>query len=421
MSYPHVYFLYAEMEQSTIQTFTNGDESNFTAPSPVHGSTNDTLLDDFGNATTIPSGASEKHFLEYGIAKQAMWLFFNSWKIISPPGILGNLIVLIVTIRMKPFNSSSLFMISLAAVDMTLVCGRIPFKELELETVAACKSLWYIFNVLPVYSNYILLFWTVERVIAVSFPLRVNEWCNLTNTTISIIGGGIFSALFCLPWALSHTKDTRSPYCSLEADWIDFLYNVWFIVDTTIFAFTPMGVIFFCNIVIIYKLNQSTKRHKKMTSSEEARKHREKEQRNTTITLLTVSFTFLILHTPIAVYQIFSFMRQESSQKERADWLFVNVIASSLMELQNSVNFYLYFLSGRKYREHTLSMILFWRKRKIAKGRQPVKSTGITNISESVSASNNSVIPPSSSSVITTSDEVASVSKSTNIAWEEGK
>ena len=372
------------------------NETEYTTSMIVNDTTsaqsNSTIFDDLVNTTAASRGTTLKNYLEYEISKTAIWLFFNNWKIISPPGILGNFIVLVVTLRMKPFNSSSLFMVSLAAVDMFLVCGRIPFKEVALENDASCMSLWYIFNVLPVYSNYILLLWTVERLIAVQFPLRVNDWCTLRNTAIAVVGAGIFSALFCVPWGLSQINFVGTPYCTLDKEWREFMYNIWFYVDTTIFAFIPMVAIFFCNILIIIRLKQSTERHKKMTSSEEARKNREREQRNMTITLLTVSFTFLILHVPTVTYQIASFIRFESTPEEKANWLFLNAMASTFMELQNSVNFYLYFLSGRRYREQTLKMILICRSRP-AKDAHTEKSTGVTNmamsVSETASSSNN--------------------------------
>ena len=147
------------------------------------------------------------------------------------------------------------------------------------------------------------------------------------------------------------------------------MYNVWFYIDTTVLVFVPMPVIFVCNITIIYRLKQMTKRHQQMSSSEKAKETREKEQRSTTITLLAVSFVFLLLHAPVAFYQIVSFMRYEPSQRnqnEQANWLMVNIVAQTMMEFQNCVNFYLYVITGRKYRECILNPAGTWRKYNVA-------------------------------------------------------
>ena len=127
----------------------------------------------------------------------------------------------------------------------------------------------------------------------------------------------------------------------------------------------PMLAILFLNIGIICRLKASTKRHKTMTSSEEANKQREKIQRNMTISLLTISFAFIILHTPMAVHNLASFARFETNEKERADWLLFNACSFMLFGSLNSVNFYLYFLSGRKNRQHTLALLCFWRRRSV--------------------------------------------------------
>lgn len=344
---------------------------------------NVTLFDNVTIEITTPEPYI-KPFYEYDIVITADWIFFNSWKIYAPPGILGNLIVIIVTSRMKPFNSSSFFMTSLAAVDLVLVCFRIPFKVRQIETTAMCKLFWYLNNALPVYSNYILVFWTIERFIAVQFPLRVAEWCSLRNTALSVTGVGIFAFLFSLPWVMSTTKSLERYACVIPPDWSYFIYQVWFYFDLSFFVLIPMLTIFLCNIAIIFRLKQSTERHKEMTSSEESRKNREKEQRNLTISLLTVSFAFLILHTPYAVYNCIAFLRHgNEDQAKEAVWVFVNAIGLIIAEVQNSVNFYLYFLSGRRYRQQTLQLFMFCRKRKSARDKVGDSSTNVTALSVS--------------------------------------
>lgn len=345
---------------------------------------NATAFDNLTVETTTP--ARFKGFWEYDIFETAKWIYLQSWRIYAPPGILGNFIVIIVTLRMKPFNSSSLFMTSLAVVDLILICFRIPFKEIEMQSTAMCNVYWYLNNVLPVYSNYILVFWTIERFIAVQFPLKVNEWCCLRNTAFAITGVGIFASLYNIPWGLNHIKSPDRTGCDIVPEWSYFTYKIWLYIEIPIYIFIPMLTIFVCNVTIIYRLRKSTARHKEMTSSEESRKIREKEQRNLTITLLVVSFAFLILHIPAAVYNCFAFLRHEVVGEAEANWVFINTIGITMSELQNSVNFYLYFLSGRKYRRHTIQLFCPWRKTGKDDRRSDV-STKITTMSQGVSNS----------------------------------
>ena len=328
------------------------------------------------------TGANIKPYYEYDIFLAGVWCFQNGWKIIVPPGLFGNVIIILATLKMKPFNSTRLFMISLGVVDLSLNCLRIPFKVVRLESTIACQVMWYLYNALPIHSNYILLFWTLERVIAVQFPLRASEWCTVKRSAVIVIATGIFSFGISVGWPISIVSTTGGIGCTLHRDMIEFVYNVWNKVDSSFFVFIPMIVIFLSNILIITRLQQSTKRHQQMTSSEESRKKREKEQRNTTISLITVCFAFLILHMPLAVYNISSISRAErSSQEEVAIWDFVNFFGLTMMELQNSVNFYLYFLSGKRYRQVTFS-ILFPCRRGPTRQQKVAESTAVTGVSD---------------------------------------
>ena len=96
------------------------------------------------------------------------------------------------------------------------------------------------------------------------------------------------------------------------------MFKVYFNRETAFLVLIPMLVILFLNIGIIYRLKASTKRHKTMTNSEETNKQREQVQRNMTISLLTVSFAFIILHTPMAVHNLASFAHFETTERKTA-------------------------------------------------------------------------------------------------------
>lgn len=133
--------------------------------------------------------------------------------------------------------------------------------------------------------------------------------------------------------------------------------------------------------MIICRLQQSTKRHRKMTSNEESKQKREQEQRNTTITLLSVSFAFLILHTPLAIYNCMAMSAiQLTDQQALANWYFINHFGLTMMEVQNSINFYLYFLTGRRYRAVTFSLFFPCRRIHMSKGKSLATTTNTTGV-----------------------------------------
>ena len=320
----------------------------------------------FENATTtnVSSAAYVKPFFEYNIFLTGYQLYKNGWKVIVPPGLFGNVIIILATLKMKPFNSTSLFMISLALVDLSLNCIRIPFKEIRMETTIACQVMWLFYNALPMYSNYILLFWTLERVTAVQFPLQASTWCTVKRTAIVIAATGVFSFGTSVVWPISVVSQSTKSDCRPSESTVDFIINVWRKLDALFFIFIPMVVIILSNMLIVNGLQQSTKRHQQMTSSNEARIKRERIQRNTTLTLCAVCIAFVVLHMPTAIYSCFSLSKiGRGDQQTIANWEFVNFIGIIMAELQNSMNFYLYFLTGRRYRKVTFSLLCPCRSR----------------------------------------------------------
>ena len=371
---------------TTVSSFSadgNITDSLFNTPDIILENWTSSSLDYMDNVTESVV-TRQKHVTEYDIYKTAIWLYRNSWKMTAPPGLLGNIIIIIITLKMKPFNSTSLFITSLAVVDLCIICVRIAMKSLPLYTTIICQSMLYLYNAIPMLSNYILLFWTVERFIAVQFPLRVGEICTVKRTVVSIVAIGVVSFAINIAWSVSYVAPPTGIGCAIQKDKREFVYKVWYKVDASIFIFIPMIIIFLCNITIIYRLQQSTKRHQQMTSNEESRQKREKEQRNTTITLLSVSFAFLILHTPLAIYNCMAMSAAIlKDQEERATWNFVNSVGLTMAEFQNSINFYLYFLTGRRYRQVTFSLFVPCRKVPETQGKSPDTTTKTTTIHSS--------------------------------------
>ena len=354
----YIFFARIFRMTSTVSSLST-DES---ATDAVRNASNITLepssFEDVVNVSE-PVRTTDRNFYDYNIYKTAIWMFFNNWKIVAPPGLLGNIVIVILTLRIKPFNSTSLFMISLAVVDLSVISSRIAMKAVLFDSTVICQTMWYIYNALPLFSNYILVFWTIERFIAVRFPLRVQVFCTVKRTAVTILVVGIFSFAVNIAWPVSIVKLSYASGCTIYKDKTTFIYQIWYKVDTCIFIFIPMITIFLCNIMIIYGLQHSTKRHLQMTSNEESIRKRNKEQRKTTITLLSVSFAFLILHVPIAIYNcmamVANFLRD---QEALATWNFVNYFGLTMAEVQNSINFYLYFLTGRRFRQVTFSFFV---------------------------------------------------------------
>ena len=368
---------------STTSSFSIDDNATFSMFYTSNTSLENSTSTSFEYVANVSEsvGIHAKSFREYDIHIAALWMYRNSWKVVAPLGLLGNFVIILVSLKIKPFNSTSLFINSLAVVDIFVICSRMPMKTVPLDSTMLCKYMWYLYNALPLFSNYILLFWTIERFIAVHFPLRVMDLCTLKRTALAIVVAGLFSFAVNIAWPVSIVLSQNGKGCTVYKDKREFIYETWYKVDTSIFVLTPMIIIFLCNMSIICRLQQSTKRHRQMTSNEESRQKREKVQRSTTIILLSVSFAFLILHTPIAVYNCMAMSATViTDQQVRATWSFINLFGLTMLELQNSVNFYFYFLTGRRYRQATFSIFFPCRSVTTDTGTKPDSTTKITGV-----------------------------------------
>ena len=78
---------------------------------------------------------------------------------------------------------------------------------------------------------------------------------------------------------------------------------------------------------------------------------------STTVTLIVVSVVFLFLNLPSDVFFIGYASKPTATTKEYADqWLFHDVV-NFLAYASNSINFFMYFVSGRKFRQAAWDVI----------------------------------------------------------------
>jgi hypothetical protein len=128
-----------------------------------------------------------------------------------------------------------------------------------------------------------------------------------------------------------------------------------------------------------------TKARIRLASNQETIDKKASENRKMTILLLSISGSFLVLHIPYAIvmafYYIYPNMNDFISEDPHffAKFLLYSTLGYLITEYQNSVNFFLYCVSGSKFRS-TLKR-LFCKKLMYTKGQKETQSiaTGSTN------------------------------------------
>lgn len=250
---------------------------------------------------------------------------------------MTNPLTLIVSLIITPRGSSELYMFVLGLTDLCVVCLRLTLKTLENVDYSwseiSCKCLLFLINHLYLYSNWIVVGWTLERFVAVEFPMRMNAWSTMRNVKLILILFFIGSALIMIP-EITEVHLQLSPTSLTYFCWYTDIYfkkNV--IFQTIMYIYIPILMVSSSNLVIIYKVKQASKKRTTITANGEIVQQRAKEQRQMTLTLLVVLAAFVFLHIPQIIAKVLQAMYPDT------DAIF-----------KRSANDFFYFLHRHLYR-----------------------------------------------------------------------
>ena len=286
-------------------------------------------------------------------------------------GTIGNILTIIV-MRQKTMQttSSSLYFIVLAVTD-TLILYVGLFRhwlrefqglDIRLLSVETCKLHVFLVYLLADFSSWILVAVTAQRVIAVYSPFKI---ATLYTTKRIIVGLLIILLILVLInlhlfWGIDYmyVDDERvGTTCkyTLEESWTLWV-ETWQWVNSAIYCFLPFSIFLISYLVIIWKLLMA----KKLRTNEMRVSNNDQGVRvsNSTAMFFAITFTFLVLTSPIEIVlvgynEFFPNDNLDTLSRFQLTWAIVNLLTSS----NNAINFFLYCLSGKKFRDAFLSFI----------------------------------------------------------------
>lgn len=141
--------------------------------------------------------------------------------------------------------------------------------------------------------------------------------------------------------------------CALSSDTV---LVKWF--DATVRCMVPFILMLAGNISIVYKIHGSNRNRKHMISDESVKVYG-KCLKSITYMLLTASFTYLFLTLPYAmkifICEYTRIFYETVDEFQSAEYLW-SAISFCLMYLNNSLNYLLYCISGKTFKEEFLVM-----------------------------------------------------------------
>ena len=237
---------------------------------------------------------------------------------------------------------------------------------------ASCKIHIFLNKLLSTFSAWLIMLVAIERVLAILKPFKVAILFNRRNIICMLISIIIVISLLYIPafWC----RLSYQVIFNEEGNKFEILYRCieskYFIVTRLfhwidIFVRSAIPFVFLCftNVIIIYSLRKAERFRKTISSTPDAENN---QVAFLTALLLATSFTHLVTTLPTGLYYLvlpytlpyYNYSRDAFLSASHL-WL---VSCGCLGYLNNSVNFVMYCIAGRRFRVEFVCMIMCKKK-----------------------------------------------------------
>ncbi|KAK3755890.1 hypothetical protein RRG08_056158 [Elysia crispata] len=273
---------------------------------------------------------------------------------------------------MRHFGSFVIYVALLAVADNLAIIVKILFYQLLLHKVhlgsAGCRLLQYVGAVLGTYCSWVLVLMAVERLVAVRYPFRIHfQSCLSSRKTGCIVTVvGVVICLLYLPilWA-SEYGHASVDKCYVESTSLRQTIH-W--ISVSIYFLVPFTILAVCNFLVAREIRLSFRLRNSFRSVHNFMVGRRSSdvpiQKQIMIMLFTATFMFILLHFPICLFLVVQSHWEAEVGTTSYDWKYlVQQVSYVLSDSNHAFNFYLYFLSARKFRAHFANILVTCEKK----------------------------------------------------------
>ena len=213
-------------------------------------------------------------------------------------------------------------------------------KKTDPYTWTDCKLAYFLYYFCSHFSSSLLMIMTVEKCFALYFPLKAKIVCTLINAKkISAAAALVFFAFDMQHLFIFDTKTTGGQQSCVNVGVSKDYWATFNKVDSFLYSFIPLSVMFTANCFIILKFVMA-KLNNKNSGSESVNQALSKSAVKCSVMLLTVSFAFIFLTTPICIYISVGGLPR-----------MVYSVATILHHLNHGINGVLYCITGSRFRQ----------------------------------------------------------------------
>ena len=149
---------------------------------------------------------------------------------------------------------------------------------------------------------------------------------------------------------IANSNRTRRYACNQREKFDDLLNQIWPGLEASISTYIPFTIMLSCNTLIIFRLARARLQRKRLSATSHC-SHDSIQMTTMTCMLLSATFTFLILNTPVSLYLSGQSTFWKEERRRNHNFKIFWVITQQLMYLNNAINFLLYFTSSTRFRQ----------------------------------------------------------------------
>ncbi|KAK6167834.1 hypothetical protein SNE40_021772 [Patella caerulea] len=290
-------------------------------------------------------------------------------------GLLGNSLNVLVLRHpfMKGISTNFyLFVLCLADITYLILTLCLSFKHCS-DSDQHVSAFYFIVYARPLtdlagnVAVWITVVFTIERYIGVKHPLKGKIWCTVKKAkvisflTFILCLGNTFPEFFEMKIVTTKNGNHECKYTTFsQHSSYQIGYYWWFV---TIFTFIPCCVLFVCNSLLIKTLLEAKRKRLTLILSDRSRSKpslkRKMEQHKVTLMLVTIVILFLLCQLPWTILLLYrTYLSEHNMPEPINDIRIAGNICNLLVQLNASVNFYLYSFFSRKFRK-TICRIFF--------------------------------------------------------------
>ena len=313
-------------------------------------------------------------YQEYRIQRQ---LLLYVPPILLLVGTVGNVLSFCVLMRKTMIGTSTYnYLASIAVLDTLVLCADCLINWLGNATAAdkiadqsiwGCKLIHFVVYTVSVSSAWLLIAVTVDRYIATVHGIHAMTMCTQRRAVkvITCIVACVTILHLHFTWTMGLRESEKGYTCRSAVKYEYLVDHIWPWIDGLMYCFAPFTIIATLNTLIIVQVAKSRRnRHRvseyRCNGASSPSRSISTNSYHVTFMLLVVSFTFLVCTLPTAVFAIYRDVfvaHYGGNLQQLANMVLFRTVSKLLLYVNHSINFYLYLLSGQRFRQEMCAMI----------------------------------------------------------------